>query len=1380
MYFLRTRFSLFVGLWVCVVCAEGFLNMATVQQSSKVIPGKREKQVSPEQRAGLCQLVMFSWMNSLFTLARTKRKNGDSLDLDDLYAVVETDSSARIQGVFDAAYDKHRAAAQANSGASPKEQKRAMESALIAGLKAVGYERTMRAGVLKIFNTMLQFLYPICVNGILQFIETGASDPDVPKYVGFLWAVGLGTAMLFKAFTENGYFHLQQRVSWQVRTALQTAVYKKSIEISAASRQTQSVGQIVNLMQLDSTRVEMFVSNLHMIWDGAFQIIGYMTILVVYMGPSALVGLLVMILSMPAQGILMKRIYGIQRKMVKEQDARVKMTNEAFQGIQCVKFYAWEEPLMKVINTFREQEVGFVKDKAYATAASRSFMSAVPAVAAAAAFSVYALTGGIIRASVLFTVLQGFGQLRFPLMFYPMTLASLATAKVALGRVAEFYGMDNVQNYVTKTEGDAPAIKIVDGEFWWQAPVGDAEAAAVKEAEQQKKPSGTAQAHPEKEDQKKAASAVLADISIELQKSQLLGVVGPVGCGKSSLVNAILGEMVLTKGTVSVNGSVAYCGQTPWILNASVKDNILFGEEYDEARYLTCLKACELESDMRVLENGDATMIGERGINLSGVQKQRVSLARAAYSGRDLYLFDDPLSALDPAVANKVFDACLLTLLNGKSRLLVTNQLQFLSRCDSVAVMKTVPVEGETEASVGPGRISEYGTYNELMDNDGEFCNLMKKSGETEAVSNAQAEDGASNDAPGSPGGRPSRTKSLGSVLTEKAIGAKALMEKEEKNSGSISWSVYTSYIVAAGGWCTFIAVFLWYIVVVLVQFMSTAWISIWTLDAPDYKSQTFAFYVGGMVVIAVLVAVFVYIRAVIIAMFGLNASKRLHSRLLRRILKAPMSFFDTTPIGRLVNRFSGDLNTIDDQLIMFLDFTLWCGIMMIMTFTVITFATPWFAVAFPFMFAAYYSILDYFRSVYLGAKRLDSISKSPVYAHFSETLGGLSTVRAYGLGKVFMGENHAKVDTNVGAYYLTKACDRWLSVRLEVMGAFVAMLSSVLAVWSTMGALPISSSIAGLSVYYAASTSGILSWFVRQFAALENALNSVERIEYYSANVAQESTDNATDVDPDWPQKGAIEIANLNMRYREGLPLVLDGMDVSIKGGSRVGIVGRTGCGKSSLMLALLRMVEPERHAKSGGGPIRIDDVDTMTVAHKDIRSRIGIIPQNPTLFSGTIRSNLDPFGQYTDADLWDALDKCGLSTTVKAMVTAEKTKSGRSEVMKGLDSSVAEYGENMSQGQRQLLCLGRVLLKKCKILLLDEATSSVDFETDARIQATLREAFVGTTILTIAHRVNTIMDSDLILVLDKGTVSESGTPTELLAKDGGEFKEIVEASQH
>ena len=553
------------------------------------------------------------------------------------------------------------------------------------------------------------------------------------------------------------------------------------------------------------------------------------------------------------------------------------------------------------------------------------------------------------------------------------------------------------------------------------------------------------------------------------------------------------------------------------------------------------------------------------------------------------------------------------------------------------------------------------------------------------------------------------------------------------------------------------------------------------------------------------MLGVLTFIRTFLLVRFGIKASDELHTNLNHSVLHAPSSFFDTTPIGRILSRFSKDLFAIDNELSQQLDFFLWCSLQVVFSLGSILFVTPWFGVAIVPLGVLYFKILNYFRQVSRETKRLDSISRSPVYAQFSESLGGLVTIRAYNQPQRFMDEFEGKVDQNIRAWYCNKVADRWLSVRLEIIGATIAGLAAVfasnVAISDSIAGKESDSnfaSLAGLSLTYAISVTGLLNWCVRTFAQLEASMNSTERVLYYTEEIPQEapftskeleerarflkgnppSSDPSayavaknggkTDLIPSkWPGKGTIEISNLKMRYRPETPLVLKGLSISIAGGERIGVVGRTGSGKSSLLLTLLRMVEPTLEDKSDyEAPISIDGVDALRIGLKELRSKLGIIPQNPVLFSGTIRTNVDPFGAYTEDQIWAALDRCGMKTAVEEMPGM-------------LNATVSEYGENLSAGMRQMLVLGRALLRQCRILLLDEATSSVDYETDREIQRTIREAFTGCTVLTIAHRINTIMDSDKILVMKDGLAAEFGPPEDLLKDEKSIFADIVRHSQ-
>jgi ABC-type multidrug transport system fused ATPase/permease subunit len=884
--------------------------------------------------------------------------------------------------------------------------------------------------------------------------------------------------------------------------------------------------------------------------------------------------------------------------------------------------------------------------------------------------------------------------------------------------------------------------------------------------------------------------AILSNIDFNIAPSELCAVVGRVGSGKTTLVSAMLNETFIGNGHVSMNGSVAYAAQSPWILNATLRDNITFGKAYEEEKYNKIIKACQLTHDLALLDHGDLTEIGENGINLSGGQKARVSIARAAYSGADIIILDDPLSALDPEVGQKLFDACIVKLMKGKTRVLVTNQLQCLKYCDSIIALSD-------------GHIVEQGSFQELSRGSGEVRRILDELRASKTSSTDRESEGrARSESDASTGRKRGESVSEEKNKTEKKENI-GLVSEEERNVGAVSLSVYKKYLSSGGGLCLFALCYFIYILCSANQLLSSAWITLWTQDA-SYEKHSRAFYLGLYALWAITLGIFTFFRSFMLANFGVRASDDLHNNLLKSILAAPMSFFDATPTGRILSRFSKDLYSIDLELTEYLDFFLSMGVTVVVSLGTIIFVTPWFGIAVIPLAFIYIKVLNYFRDVARETKRIESVSRSPVFAHFSETLGGLGTIRAYGEADRFIDEFETKIDTNIRAYYNNKNADRWLSTRLELLGSVIAGLSAVFATNVAISSAETAfssdtnfASYAGLSMSFSISITGLLNWLVRSFAQMEAAMNAAERVLYYTENIAQEApariedmsdfsrtTSNESDdrrspsvekaleakgvekIASDWPESGKIELNNLKMRYRPENPLVIRGLNVTIEGGERIGVVGRTGSGKSSLLLTLLRIVEPTLLDEGYEAPIVVDGVDILRIGLHDLRERIQIIPQNPVLFSGTIRSNMDPFDDYTNEEIWSALQRCGMKKTIEAFEDL-------------LDAPVAEYGENLSQGQRQLLCLGRALLKKCRILLLDEATSSVDFETDKEIQRTLREDFKDCTVLTIAHRINTIRDSDKILVMKDGQAAEFAPPDDLLQDETSMFYDIVKHSE-
>lgn len=720
----------------------------------------------------------------------------------------------------------------------------------------------------------------------------------------------------------HSYFQRVFRAGYQARVAVSLGVYHKALRLANVARQSTTLGELVNLMQVDATKMEMLVPQAHVLWDGLLQISGYMVILYTLIGWPCLAGLVVMILAGPLQGIIMGKLFGLNRQMVQHTDGRVKTTNEALQGMQSVKMFAWEDNFCAAIGKNRNEELKFLKGIAYLRGFSRAYMSALPGLVAVASFVVLAVTDTVeIKASTLFAALVAFDQLRFPLLFYPVSLAQLAQAKVSAARVQSFLQMPEVGHVEgsdgTYTREEQPQdgggrIVVDEATVYWNDP-------DVPLDETQHSAKSTKSLSPKLSREKgdnnsqtdldgesvtefRYAKPVLTKASLTVEPGQLCAVVGRVASGKSTLCSAILNETLLEHGKITLQGRVAYAAQSAWILNATVRDNVLFGRPYDEDRYHKVLQVCQLEHDLEMLEAGDLTEIGEKGVNLSGGQKQRVSIARAAYADADTIILDDPLSALDPEVASRLFHECICEFMKGKTRLLVTNQLQFLQYCDNIVAL-------------GRCQVVEQGSYDHLIaDEKSEVKRMLQETGRMGS-------------------GKVADVKEKEAEPEEKGDGIKkdkdTLVTQEERMIGAVSWSVYKKYFKAGGGFLKFAVVFFGYCLSIGNGLAGTSWISYWTSDV-QYKRHSEAFYLGVFFGLSVTLGIVTFMRSFLLARFGVSASESLHRKLLDSILRAPSSFFDTTPLGRILSRFSKDLYSIDIELAEQMDFFLFCSLQVV------------------------------------------------------------------------------------------------------------------------------------------------------------------------------------------------------------------------------------------------------------------------------------------------------------------------------------------------------------------------------------------------------------------------------------------------------------------
>uniref|UniRef100_A0A7N2LRG5 ABC-type xenobiotic transporter n=1 Tax=Quercus lobata TaxID=97700 RepID=A0A7N2LRG5_QUELO len=848
-----------------------------------------------------------------------------------------------------------------------------------------------------------------------------------------------------------------------------------------------------------------------------------------------------------------------------------------------------------------------------------------------------------------------------------------------------------------------------------------------------------------------AESPTLSDVNLDIPVGSLVAIVGSTGEGKTSLISAMLGELpAISNASVVVRGTVAYVPQVSWIFNATVRDNILFGSAFQSARYEKAIDVTVLRHDLDLLPGGDLTEIGERGVNISGGQKQRVSMARAVYSDSDVYIFDDPLSALDAHVARQLFDKCIKGELRGKTRVLVTNQLHFLSQVDRIVL-------------VHEGMVKEEGTFEELSSNGILFQKLMENAGKMEEYEEQKEEDDIDNKTSSKPitNGVVNDFSKNANHTNKRKEGKSVLIKQEERETGVVSLKVLIRYKDALGGLWVVCILFTCYVLTESLRVSSSTWLSHWTNSGmsmdynPGYYNLIYAALSFGQVLVTLANSYWLVISS-------LYAAKRLHDAMLTAILRAPMVFFQTNPLGRIINRFAKDLGDIDRNVAPFVTMFLGQTSQLFSTFILIGIVSTMSLWAIMPLLVLFYAAYLYYQSTAREVKRLDSISRSPVYAQFGEALNGLSTIRAYKAYDRMADINGKSVDNNIRFTLVNFSGNRWLAIRLETLGGLMIWFTATFAVMQNGRAenQQAFASIMGLLLSYALNITGLLTGVLRLASMAENSLNAVERVGTY-IDLPPEAPPiiESNCPPPGWPSSGSIKFEDVVLRYRPELPPVLHGLSFTIFPTDKVGIVGRTGAGKSSILNALFRIVELER------GRILIDDYDIAKFGLRDLRKVLGIIPQSPVLFSGSVRFNLDPFNEHNDADLWEALERAHLKDVIR-----------RNSF--GLVAEVSEAGENFSVGQRQLLSLARALLRRSKILVLDEATAAVDVRTDSLIQKTIREEFKSRTMLIIAHRLNTIIDCDRIILLDAGQVLEYDTPEELLSNEGSAFSKMVQST--
>lgn len=1225
----------------------------------------------------------------------------------------------------------------------------------------------------------------------------------LPTWWIYVYVMSLfGSGICGSLFNYHGQL-MCHKFGLRIRAAIITLVYRKSLYAILGRNQTS--GSITNLMSQDA---QLIVETLPQFIQGVLaplQIAVTVGLLSRQLGPYCLISFGVALLSFPISMTLTRRFARLRVQVQRKSDVRLKFVKEFLSAIRIVKYYAWEKPFVQNIGETRLAQLAAVKKVLRGRATLASILPNIPQLGAGLTFMAYGLNNSV-NFTAIFSAIAYLNMMRVSFIYLPMLLAFVGQYSASFERITFFALRAEIRQRAPDADPEGcGGMRIENGFFAWETPLSIAESryldvekeilvkTRIAEAmDDESKKTALQSKILELSEEKTYMSKVvrnlqlqqqrdlqlekegvtiitaasfeeiaeeertkypklrepiitLKDISLDVPQGKLTTVVGAVGSGKSTLGMAFLGEVTCTDGTVWLSSDVSYAPQEAWILNATIRDNITFGQAYDPTWYAEVIRACSLATDLAMFHASDLTEIGERGINLSGGQRQRINVARAMYSKSKIVILDDPFSAVDAHVGEHMFaNVAKKMARDGRCVLLITNQLHFVPEADYCAVLKK-------------GKLVEYGAPAALLENKGGYLKKMMANQTTSTgVSVTEAErleaDKTRN-----------KVKAAKDVIFEPSPEKDeeyrrkgALIKAEEREFGNISLSTYWRYM-RAGGIPILLLVTLAQAGRTTSRVMGGIWLSWWSSKTHGYSN---GLYDGVYVLWGIGEGLFTVAATFMFVQFALSAGRQLHIGMTAAVARAPVGWFDVTPVGRIIARFSKDIDFIDVQLPQLIEQSFNFFFLLAGVISSIAVGTPYVLIIFAVMAVFYVAFTWHYRKTSIQVQRLEATSRAPIFSHFAESVDGAVTIRAYRMARVFNVSNNNKVDDNTLDYLGLRLCSAWFGITLDMMGnSFVMMslIAMILVRTYAPNSIPV-----GYIIFAAANAGSIsvsLSNFSNATTDLENRMNSAERVLAYF-DLPSEAPDHIPDNEPptNWPAQGEITIKDLVIEYKKGMPVLRD-LSCHIRPREKVGIVGRTGAGKSTLITALFRTMEPT------AGSIHIDGVDITQIGLFDLRSRLSIIPQMPQLFVGTVRYNLDPFDNHSDDDLWRVLKMVKLKEAVAALP-------GK------LDAPVEENGSNFSVGQRQLLSMSRCLLRDTHVLLLDEATAAVDVETDALLQSMIRKNFKNKTVLVVAHRLNTIMDSDRIMVLDAGKIVEFDTPANLLNKKDGVLHGMVEAT--
>ncbi|KAK8955659.1 ABC transporter C family member 8 [Platanthera guangdongensis] len=1241
-------------------------------------------------RAGTFCRLTFSWLNPLFRLGKLRK-----LELYDIPDLDNEDEAFHAYQSFSREWD------------SLKRRSKERKKNLVVFALARCYKKEM---ILVGFYAFLKSI-SIAVSPLILHAFVWYSNLANRNNLTGLSLVGcLLIVKLVESLSQRHWFFDSRRTGMRMRSSVMAALYQKELKISSHARSRHSTGEIVNYIAVDAYRLGEFPWWFQMAWSLPLQLLFSVAILFGTVGKGALPGIVPLVIFGFLNVPVAKMLQHFQSQFMVAQDERLRSTSEVLNNMKIIKLQSWEEKFRNRVESLRGAEFKWLKETQLTKAWGAALYWISPTVVSGVIFAGTAVMGSApLNEATIFTVLATLRVMAEPVRMLPEVLSVLIQVKVSLDRIDTFLQEDEVkEDDVQRAPLQNPNLvaEINNGVFNWD---------------------------------QSSNTPTLRNINLQIEKGQKIAVCGAVGAGKSSLLYALLGEIPKISGSVSMNGSIAYVSQTSWIQSGSLRDNILYGKPMKKEAYQKAIRCSALDKDIENFDHGDLTEIGQRGLNMSGGQKQRIQLARAVYNDADIYLLDDPFSAVDAHTASILFHDCVMTALEKKTVILVTHQVEFLSQTDRILVM-----EG--------GKVIQTGSYEELLKSGTAFELLVSahQSSLTTINSGDQAKETRATKAEVSVL-MPMKQNSEGEISVN-GISAAQLTEDEETVRGNSRWKPYKDYIQVSKGSSLLALMITLQTIFIALQTLSNYWL------AAVVRIQGGG---GNVVLVGVYSAmslascVFLSARSLITAQLGLRASKEFFSSFMDSVFNAPMLFFDSTPVGRILTRASSDLSILDFDIPYSISFVMIGWIEVVTTTTVIAMVT-WqvLLVAVPALIVMIF-VQNYYLASARELVRINGTTKAPVMNFAGESLLGVVTIRAFGTAARFFHANLKLIDTDAKLFFHTVGAMEWVLLRVEALQTLTILTSTVFLVLLPQGTIP--PGFSGLCLSYALTLSSAQVFTTRWYSNLENYVISVERIKQFMHIQSEPPAIIYENRPPaSWPCQGRIDLRDLKIKYRPTAPFVLKGITCTLREGHRVGVVGRTGSGKTTLISALFRLVEPS------GGAILIDSVDICSIGLKDLRMKLSIIPQEPTLFRGSVRSNLDPLGMHTDLEIWEALEKCQLRSTISKLPAL-------------LEATVSDDGENWSIGQRQLFCLGRVLLSKNKILVLDEATASIDSATDVILQRVIRKEFSSCTVITVAHRVPTVVDSDMVMVLSYGKIVEYDQPSRLMETKDSAFAKLV-----